>query len=112
MNPLDRVRLQKAAADCGFEMTATDRDEGLDLRSAHFPEIVHVRPAEGSWFELRASNALMLDEPSETGLELGSRVWGSLCCAEVSGSPCADDAEPCGRCLSLGDCRTCALDRG
>ena len=68
MNPLDRVRLQKAAADCGFEMTATDRDGGLELRSAHFPETVHVRPVEGSSFELQASNALMLDEPSETGL--------------------------------------------
>lgn len=68
MNPLDRVRLQKAAADCGFEMTATDRDDGLELRSAHFPEVVHVRPVEGSSFELRASNALLLDEPSETGL--------------------------------------------
>ncbi len=54
MNPLDRVRLQKAAADCGFEMTATDRDDGLELRSAHFPEVVHVRPVEGAAFELRA----------------------------------------------------------
>jgi putative restriction endonuclease len=68
VNPLDRVRLQKAAADCGFEMTATDRDDELELRSAHFPEVVHVRPVEGSSFELRASNALLLDEPSETGL--------------------------------------------
>jgi len=68
MNPLDRVRLQKAAADCGFEMTATDRDDGLELRSAHFPEVVHVRPVEGAAFELRASNTLLLDEPSESGL--------------------------------------------
>jgi putative restriction endonuclease len=68
VNPLDRVRLQKAAADCGFEMTATDRDDGLELRSAHFPEVVHVRPVEGAAFELRASNALLLDEPSESGL--------------------------------------------
>jgi len=67
MNPLDRVRLQKAAADCGFEMTATERDDGLELKSAHFPEVVHVRPVEGLSFELSASNALMLDEPSETG---------------------------------------------
>jgi len=68
VNPLDRVRLQKAAADCGFEMIATDRDDGLELRSAHFPEVVHVRPVEGAAFELRASNALLLDEPSESGL--------------------------------------------
>jgi hypothetical protein len=51
MNPLDRVRLQEAAADCGFEMTATDRDDGLELRSAHFPAVVHVRPVEGAAFE-------------------------------------------------------------
>ncbi len=68
MNPLERVRLQKASADCGFEMTATDREGELELRSAHFPETVHVRPVEGSSFELRASNALLLDEPSESGL--------------------------------------------
>jgi hypothetical protein len=49
-------------------MTATDRDDGLELRSAHFPAVVHVRPVEGAAFELRASNALLLDEPSESGL--------------------------------------------
>jgi putative restriction endonuclease len=68
VNPLDRVRLQKAAADCGFEMTATYRDDGLEFRSAHFPEVVHVRPGEGAAFELRASNALLLGEPGESGL--------------------------------------------
>ena len=68
MNPLDRVRLQKAAADCGFEMTATDRDDGLELRSARFPEAVHVRLLEGASFELRATNPLLLDEPIESVL--------------------------------------------
>lgn len=73
MNPLDRVRLQKAAADCGFEMTAADRDGGLELRSAHFPETVHVRLAEHSSFELRTSSALLLDEANDNG---SARVQG------------------------------------
>ncbi len=67
MNPIDRVRLQKAAADCGFEMTAADRDDGMVLRSAHFPETLYVRPVEAAAFELRASNAALLDEPGSSG---------------------------------------------
>lgn len=67
MNPLDRVRLQKAASDCGFEMTAAERGEWLELRSAHFPETVQVRPLVDIEFELFASNPLMLDVPSDDG---------------------------------------------
>jgi predicted restriction endonuclease len=73
MNPLDRVRLQKAAADCGFEMTATERDDGLELKSAHFPEVVHVRTFEDASFELRTPNALLLDDANEIG---SARVQG------------------------------------
>jgi hypothetical protein len=31
MTPLDRLRLEKAAADCGFEMTAVPHQDGLEL---------------------------------------------------------------------------------
>jgi hypothetical protein len=73
VNPLDRVRLQKEAADCGFKMTATDLDDGLELRSAHFPEIVQVRPVDDASFLLRTSNAPLLDEANESG---SARVQG------------------------------------
>jgi len=43
MSPLERLRVEKAAADCGFEMTPLEHDGGLELRSAHFPEMVVVR---------------------------------------------------------------------
>jgi len=43
MTPLDRLRIEKAAADCGFEMTPLECDGGLELRSAQFPETVLVR---------------------------------------------------------------------
>ena len=78
MNPLDRVRLEKAASDCGFEMMAVDRDDGLVLRSAHFPETVHVRRLDKAGFALRASSHQMLDDPDGSGL---ARVqgFGALC---------------------------------
>ena len=61
VNPLDRLRLEKAAADCGFEMTPLERGDGLELRSARFPETVVVRPVGLSAFEVVPSNPLMLD---------------------------------------------------
>lgn len=65
MNPLDRLRLEKAAADCGFEMTAIPHPNGLELRSARFPETVLVRLAGEKTFEVSASDPLILDlEPS------------------------------------------------
>ncbi|MFS2099327.1 HNH endonuclease [Variovorax sp. Varisp85] len=57
MTPLQRVRLEKAAADCGFEMTPVEHIEGLELRSALFPESVVVRPVGDLSFEVSASNA-------------------------------------------------------
>lgn len=42
MTPLERIRLEKAAADCGFERTPEPTDDGALalLRSAQFPEVV------------------------------------------------------------------------
>ena len=56
MTPLDRPRLEKAAADCGFEMTAVLHPDGLELRSARFPETVRVRVTGEMGFELTASD--------------------------------------------------------
>lgn len=64
MTPLQRLRIEKAAADCGFEMTLVEGPDGLELRSALFPESVFVRPVQDLVFEVTASNALMLRDVS------------------------------------------------
>jgi len=61
MTPLERLRLKKAAADCGFERAPTLlNDGGMELRSAQFPEAIVVH-AEGGRFRVSASAAVLLD---------------------------------------------------
>ena len=60
MTPLQRLRLEKAGSDCGFEMTAVPQAEGLALRSARFPELVQVRVAGTEAFEVSASDPSVL----------------------------------------------------
>lgn len=56
MTPLERIRIEKAAADCGFERQATLNDQGqLELRSALFPEVVYVQVAAPARYQLTAS---------------------------------------------------------
>lgn len=61
MTPLERLRLEKAAADCGFEMTALPRPNGLELRTARFPETVLVRVKGEKSFAVSASDPAILD---------------------------------------------------
>ena len=63
MKPLDKLRLEKAAVDCGFEMTPTERDGSMELRSARFPESVAIRAIGDDAFEVSVSSLLMLDAP-------------------------------------------------
>jgi len=60
MNPLERLRLEKAAADCGFERTPVPQPDGLELRSARFPETVLVRVLGENRFEVSASDPAIL----------------------------------------------------
>ncbi|MBB5204109.1 hypothetical protein HNQ51_001402 [Inhella inkyongensis] len=60
MTPLDRLRIEKAAADCGFEMTPLERDGGLELRSARFPETLLVQSTGSSTLTVSASSAGLL----------------------------------------------------
>ncbi|MFT0732882.1 HNH endonuclease [Ralstonia wenshanensis] len=61
MTPLERLRLEKAAADCGFERTPTLlNDGGMELRSALFPEAVFVH-AVGGRFRVSATAPSLLD---------------------------------------------------
>jgi putative restriction endonuclease len=77
MTPLDRLRLEKAAADCGFEMTAVPHADGLELRSARFPEIVLVRVAGEKSFEVSASDPAILDQTAGSG-PLQVKGYGEL----------------------------------
>ncbi|KWB62278.1 HNH endonuclease [Burkholderia ubonensis] len=61
MTPLERLRLEKAAADCGFERTPVLlNDGGMELRSAQFPEAIFVHVV-GRIFRVSASAAVLLD---------------------------------------------------
>jgi len=61
MTPLERFRLEKAAADCGFERAPSLlTDGGLELRSAQFPEVVFIH-ASGDGFRVSASAPVLLD---------------------------------------------------
>lgn len=65
MNPLERIRLEKAAADCGFERTAILNQDGvLELRSAQFPEIVCLSSEGAAGYRVAASVPALLDNAS------------------------------------------------
>lgn len=59
MTPLERLRIEKAASDCGFEMTPEAVGAALRLRSARFPEWVDVEPLAESMFRVDASSSLL-----------------------------------------------------
>jgi putative restriction endonuclease len=61
VTPLDRLRIEMAAADCGVEMSPLERDGSLELRSARFPETVLVQPTASSTLTVSASSAGLLD---------------------------------------------------
>jgi putative restriction endonuclease len=61
MRPLDRTRIEKAAADCGFDLPPTLRENALLLGSTRFPETVEVRVTSGTSFELSVSDATLLE---------------------------------------------------
>lgn len=67
MNAMDRLRIEKAAADCGFEMSAAPHPDGLELRSARFPETVLVRVSGGKIFEVSVSDPAILDLEAAAG---------------------------------------------
>lgn len=61
MTPLDRLRIEKAATDCGFEMTPLERDGGLELRSARSPGTVFVQLTASASLVVRSSHAGLLE---------------------------------------------------
>jgi putative restriction endonuclease len=79
MTPLDRLRLEKAGADCGFEMTPRLTDDGaLELRSAAFPETVWVAAStsEAASFRVSTSSGALLDRVVGDAVEV--HAYGEL----------------------------------
>lgn len=76
MTPLQRTRIEKAAADCGFERTPELSDGALVLRSAHFPESVVVYPIADRQFELRAEEPALLEATGGAGPASSATVEG------------------------------------
>ncbi|WP_143107469.1 HNH endonuclease [Burkholderia pseudomallei] len=71
MTPLERLRVEKAAADCGFERTPILlSDGGLELRSAQFPEAIFVQMREGA-LRVSASNDVLLDGANASEISVG-----------------------------------------
>lgn len=62
MTPIVRLRLEKAASDCGFECTPTFSNDGaMELRSVQFPEVVLIRAREEGGFDVEYSSAALLE---------------------------------------------------
>ena len=71
MTPLERIRVEKAAADCGFERTPILlSDGGLELRSAQFPEAIFVHVRQDA-FRVSASNDVLLDGADVSEISVG-----------------------------------------
>lgn len=80
MTPLERLRLEKAAADCGFERTPMPlNDGGMVLRSAQFPETIVVY-SEGGKFRVLASAAVLLDGTDGSAIAIADldQLYASL----------------------------------
>ena len=81
MTPLERIRIEKAAADCGFEREPVLSDNGqLELRSALFPEVLSVSSLGASGFKVSALNPAMLGSTSctEVAVENVAKLYAVL----------------------------------
>lgn len=67
VNPLVRIRVEKAAADSGFELAASWSGTTATLRSVQFPESVSVRCIGSDAFTVNASNPAVLPQMGEAG---------------------------------------------
>lgn len=77
MSPLDRLRIEKAAADCGFEMNVVAHEGGLELRSARFPEPMVVFLESEASFRITTTNAALLGSADGTGA-VAVQGWSAL----------------------------------
>lgn len=77
VSPLVRVRIEKAAADSGFELAASWSGTTATLRSVQFPESVSVRCISSDAFAVNASNPAVLPQMGEEGA-INVSGWAAL----------------------------------
>lgn len=77
VNPLVRIRVEKAAADSGFELSASWSGTTATLRSVQFPESVLVRCIGSDAFVVSASNPAVLPQIGEAGA-INVSGWATL----------------------------------
>jgi hypothetical protein len=77
VNPLVRIRVEKAATDSGFELSASWSSTTATLRSVQFPESVSVRCISSEAFTVIASNPAVLPQMGEAGA-INVSGWAAL----------------------------------
>lgn len=73
MTPLEQLRIEKAASDCGFELTVRWEEGRAVLTSAAFPESVEVEILENGSFRVSSRDAGLL---KSAGSGDGSKIDG------------------------------------
>lgn len=82
VSPLVRIRIEKAAADSGFELVTSWSGTTATLRSVQFPESVSVRSIGGDAFAVSASNPAVLPQTGSAG---GFNVTGWAALYDILG---------------------------
>lgn len=77
INPLVRVRIEKAAADSGYELSVAWSGNTATLRSVQFPESVGVQYLGGEEFSVSTSNPAVLPQGASSGA-IGVSGWTAL----------------------------------
>lgn len=78
MNSLERTRIEKAAADCGFERTPELVEGAIVLRSALFPEFVRLELHDGESFLLTSTDAILLPRQGSRAAPILVQGWAAL----------------------------------
>jgi putative restriction endonuclease len=78
VKPFERTRLEKAAADCGFDLSPELVDGELVFRSAQFPETITVAPVSDDSFVLQASTSILLPVRQESEGRVAVHGWNAL----------------------------------
>jgi putative restriction endonuclease len=89
MTLLQRTRLEKAAADCGFDLSPQWEGDALRMRSNQFPETVLVRGLSDDEFEVLASNPVLLPREVPKNKALVVSGWKHLYGVLDAASACA-----------------------
>lgn len=72
VNFIERTRLEKAAADCGYDLTPEVVGQDLVLRSTQFPESITVSVSDSGTFHLMSSEPALLMGLTQAGGKLAN----------------------------------------